>query len=167
MLFRADVTVRCSQAKIAPGIDVRGGGGYAVWWACHGGQVTNPTKLAAWPGWLLDAMRPRPQPAPPPRTRQLNQPDQPAPGAAQRIFEAALAKLEQAAEGERHITLRRAAFTTGGILAHLGMTRAQAVTELVTAVMHSGARDQNNATKTALWAIERGEQSPLTMGGRS
>lgn len=167
VLFRADPAVRNTQGLLGTGVDTRGEGGFIVWWAAHGCRVGNPHTLLSWPEWLLDGLRPKARPVPTPPTRYLDRPGQPAPGAALRVFERALAKLEQATDGQRHLALRKAAYATGGVLHHLGMTRAQAVTELVTAVMHSGARDQNNATKTAIWAIQRGEQSPFTMGGRS
>ena len=167
ILFRSDPAVRNTQGLLGTGIDTRGEGGFIVWWPAHGCLVGNPHTLLSWPEWLLDNLRPKPRPVSPPATRRLNRPGQPALGAAQRIFSNALAKVEQATDGQRHLALRKAAYATGGVLQHLEMTRAQAVTELVQAVMHSGGRDQSNATKTALWAIERGEQSPLPMGGRS
>jgi Bifunctional DNA primase/polymerase, N-terminal len=45
--------LRCSQSKVAPGIDVKADGGYVVWWA-------DPYKglpLADWPDWLLEELR--------------------------------------------------------------------------------------------------------------
>jgi len=166
LLFRAHPDVRCSQGLIAPGVDVRATGGYVIWWPAFGYPVDNPTVLAAWPPWLLSAMRPRPQPVPASRTRHPDRMDQPAPGAAQRIAMTTLARLEGAADGQRHLELRKAGFTLGGLLQHLEMTRAEAVAELVGAAMRAGGEDQANATRTATWAVERGEARPLTMGGR-
>lgn len=42
-----------SAGKIAPGVDVRGTGGYVVWWPREGAQVRDPELLAEWPMWLL------------------------------------------------------------------------------------------------------------------
>jgi len=166
ILFRADAAVRNTQGLLGTGVDTRGSGGFIIWWPAHGCLVGNPHTLLSWPEWLLDNLRPKPRLVSPPATRRLNRPGQPAPGAAQRIFSNALAKVEQAAAGQRHLALRKASFVAGGVLQHLGMTRSEAITELVAAVMNAGAEDQSNATKTALWAIERGERSPLPLGSR-
>jgi hypothetical protein len=42
-----------SAGKIAPGVDVRGTGGFIVWWPREGGPVQHPELLAPWPMWLL------------------------------------------------------------------------------------------------------------------
>jgi hypothetical protein len=53
--------LRCSQSKVAPGIDVKADGGYVIWWA-------DPDKglpLADWPAWLLELALRKPEPPPP------------------------------------------------------------------------------------------------------
>ncbi|HBK06390.1 MAG TPA: hypothetical protein DDZ81_11075 [Acetobacteraceae bacterium] len=46
-----------SASRIAPGVDVRGAGGYFVWWPAAGFFVTGDA-WATWPAWLLlDALR--------------------------------------------------------------------------------------------------------------
>ena len=164
LLFRSHSAVRNTQARLATGIDTRGEGGYAIWWPAHNCRVGNPTVLADWPEWLLDSLRPKPAPLQTSQTRQLNAPSF---GMAQRIAATALARLERAAKGSRHLELRKAAYTVGGVLAHLPIGRAEAVARLVGAVMRAGGQDEGNAMKTALWGIERGEMSPLGMGRRS
>jgi hypothetical protein len=48
--------------KIAPGVDVRGDGGYVIWWPAHGYAIENKGVLADIPDWLLDLIK-EPDPA--------------------------------------------------------------------------------------------------------
>lgn len=43
-----------SAGKIAPGVDVRGEGGYVIWWPATGRSIENPDKLVDVPDWLLE-----------------------------------------------------------------------------------------------------------------
>lgn len=57
LLFAHAPGLRNSASKIAPGVDIRAEGGYAVHWPAHGLAVSG-SGWAAWPDWLLiDAMR--------------------------------------------------------------------------------------------------------------
>jgi hypothetical protein len=66
-----DLQIRCSQNKLAPGVDVRGEGGYFIWWpgaglSASGPEVDDlppaPTRLLE----LLSKAAPRSVPQPPP-----------------------------------------------------------------------------------------------------
>jgi hypothetical protein len=50
--------VRISASRFAPGVDVRGDGGYAIWWPAAGYPVVCNAPLAPWPQWLLEAVLP-------------------------------------------------------------------------------------------------------------
>jgi hypothetical protein len=63
LLFRHAPGVRCSVGRIALGIDVRGDGGYAIWWPTAGLPVLQDAPLAAWPAWLLAQLSPPTRPA--------------------------------------------------------------------------------------------------------
>jgi hypothetical protein len=52
LLFQHAFDMRCSASKIAPGVDVRGDGGYVVWWPIAGLPVLREAALARWPEWL-------------------------------------------------------------------------------------------------------------------
>jgi hypothetical protein len=52
LLFRHAPGLRNSRDKIAPGVDVRAEGGYAIWWPREGFAVEDHS-LADWPDWLL------------------------------------------------------------------------------------------------------------------
>jgi putative DNA primase/helicase len=55
LLYRyPDIEIRNSAGRIAPGVDVRGEGGYIIWWPAHGMEVVGGMEdLGVPPGWLL------------------------------------------------------------------------------------------------------------------
>jgi hypothetical protein len=59
LLFKHAEGLRCSTDRVAPGIDVRADGGYAIWWPREGLPVED-WPICEWPDWLLhEAMGPR------------------------------------------------------------------------------------------------------------
>lgn len=52
--------LRCSTARIAPGIDVRAEGGSIIYWPAAGFPVLSDADLAEWPMWLTPAPKPAP-----------------------------------------------------------------------------------------------------------
>ncbi len=59
LLFRHAPGVTNSASKIARGVDVRGDGGYVIWWPAHGHYVVD-APLTDWPtGLLIELMRGR------------------------------------------------------------------------------------------------------------
>jgi hypothetical protein len=62
LLFQHAPDMRCS-AGIATGVDVRGDGGYVIWWPIAGLPVLRDAPLAAWPEWLRIQSLSPPQPA--------------------------------------------------------------------------------------------------------
>jgi putative DNA primase/helicase len=57
LIFKHTDGVRNSTGTIAPGIDVRGDGGYIVDWSLSDYKVLNADVLAEWPDWLLPLIR--------------------------------------------------------------------------------------------------------------
>ena len=161
ILFKHHQSVRNTAGALGAGVDTRGVGGYIIWWPAHGGRVGNAGHLTNWPAWLLESLQPKPAriPVASPRHGTLSGGD-----AAQRIAATALASLERAAPGQRHYTLRKAAYTLGGVLHHLPFSRAEATERLVQAAIRAGGQDANNAIRTAEWGIARGEAAPLAVG---
>jgi hypothetical protein len=62
-LFKSHDGLRCSTGKIAPGVDVRGMGGYIIHWPSAGFPVVD-APIAPWPPWLLELLIERPKPQP-------------------------------------------------------------------------------------------------------
>lgn len=56
LYFRTAPGLRCSESKIAPGVDVRANGGYAVVWRAAG-LPWEDVPVVEWPDWLLDLAR--------------------------------------------------------------------------------------------------------------
>jgi hypothetical protein len=53
LLFRHR-RLRNSQNRIALGVDVRGEGGYFIWWPREGHAIRHESVVAEWPEWLLE-----------------------------------------------------------------------------------------------------------------
>jgi hypothetical protein len=58
--------LRNSQSKVAHGVDVRGDGGYAIWWPAAGQPVLSDAPIAPWPEWLNDLLVTAAPPSPAP-----------------------------------------------------------------------------------------------------
>jgi Bifunctional DNA primase/polymerase, N-terminal len=48
--------LRCSNSKIAPGIDIKADGGYVIWWPSAAGRVVCEGPVANFPVWVADAV---------------------------------------------------------------------------------------------------------------
>ncbi len=165
VLFRHLDGIRNSESKIAPGIDVRGEGGYIIWWPGFGGDVIDPAAAAEWPTWLAEMLLPKPSL---PRSAPLPAP-LPAAGAtgAARMLARIFYRLETASEGARHRQLRAASCTLGGLLDQLQISEDAAARSLLESVQRAGgnAVDLKNASATIAWGLARGRLSPLQIGG--
>jgi hypothetical protein len=169
ILFRHADGVRNSAGKIAPGVDVRGEGGFVIWWPAAGCSVLHGGLPVPWPTWLLGVLRP-PSALPVPVTLRRSGP-RPATASpeihAMRLIERALFRLRTASPGQRHVKLRAAACTLGGLLDAGDFTEAEAERELLAAVKAAGGLDvlERNALATIAWGLRKGRQSPLLLDG--
>lgn len=161
VLFRHEEPVRNSESKIAEGVDTRGQGGYLIWWPAHGCTVTEGPVMH-WPEWLLAKLLYKPQRAAfsGAAFKSLDTTDR-----AQRAVERILGRVAGASEGQRHYTLRKSAYTIGGLLDRLPFGADEAERRLLEAIQQAGAEDLENARRTIVWALDCGQKAPLGQGG--
>ncbi len=164
LLFKADPRVRCSAGRIAPGVDVRAHGGYAIVPPSPGYRVINAAPVAPWPEWLLVpglALAPLP----------IDQPATAVPGGPigpvriSRYVESLLSRLAAAPDGQKHSALWRCGRAVGGILHLADMTEAEAEALLVGS-LPATVRDWTAARKTARDAIRAGIAAPIALPDR-
>jgi hypothetical protein len=66
LVFEHASGLRCSNGRLARGIDTKGTGGCCTWWPAAGLPVLRDVAPLPWPPWLLARLRPpTPPPAPP------------------------------------------------------------------------------------------------------
>ena len=86
--FRARPGMRCSTGRVAPGVDIRGEGGFVIAWEASGFPVEQPGALADWPDWLADAAQGA-------RVRHADNPERSSADLAPPSVEAAVALLDR------------------------------------------------------------------------
>lgn len=146
------------KGGIAPGVDVRGEGGYIVWWPAHGVPMISDAEIAHWPDWLLSLALPRQQLQ---RSQHSEPPREPASQAAiEQKIRQALDGVRSAADGQKHFRLRNAALLLGGIADQAQFNNAEAIRWLLNALPTS-IKDRKNAERTAAWGLENGRARPL------
>lgn len=168
ILFRHSEGVRNSAGRIAPGIDVRGEGGFVVWWPAAGYPVEADDAPAEWPEWLLELALPPPTlPSPQPTSTASMGRGNVHPRIAS-VLASTLARLEMAGSGQKHERLRAAAVTLGGLMSDGGFTASEAEQKLLDAVRRAGGAEINekNARATITWGLDRGRNAPLRLEDR-
>jgi len=53
LFFKHVDGLRNSAGRVARGIDVRGDGGYVIWWPRQGLRILSDAEIGEWPDWLL------------------------------------------------------------------------------------------------------------------
>jgi len=78
----------------------------------------------------------------------------------------ALRRVETAPGGHRHVDLRNAALTIGGLLDVASLSSDEAAEALLAAVLRAGGDyvDRRNARATIAWGLEQGRLRPLSGG---
>jgi len=153
--------IRNSAGRVAAGVDVRGNGGYIIAPPSPGYLVDEAMAPAPAPAWLLDLIDPpkapeAPRPAPAPRQS----------GDGTRYGMTALDNecqaILSAADGAKHDTLNRAAFSIGGLVAAGELIEGPAFAALASALagIRHRCEDYPAAQKTLGAAFRAGMAKP-------
>lgn len=147
LFFKHRAGIRNSANKIASGVDVRGDGGYILWWPASGFEVQNEGVLANWPEWLAEKLLPQPR-----------QPSAPLPSAhCQRPYvQAALTHAMQtvatAPDGSRNHTLNCEVWSLARFIPSGELCAQQIATALASAALAAGL-DRNETIRTIASAL--------------
>lgn len=145
--FRHKPGLRCSTAKIAPGVDVKAEGGACIWWPATGLPALCTAPLAPWPDWLT----PPPPPSPAPAYVHRG----PRPAAHIEAQLAGLVRMVAAApQGQRNASLFWAAARTLELVAAGELSKPHAESVLLEAAAHAGL-DRLEAGRTIKSAFDR------------
>lgn len=145
MLFRHREGMRNSASRIAEGIDVRGDGGYIIWWPAAGLDIVDRSPAAQWPAWLAEqAMPPPPSKMDPAATEQtLRDADRYAAGAVR----AAIQSVLTAPQGRRNDTLNGEVYSLARFVPQGLLTAGQIAQAMAAAGLQAGL-NQREIEKT-------------------
>lgn len=160
LYFRAPAMLRNSAGKIAPGVDVRGDGGYVIVPPSPGYIWIAHDDVAPLPEWIYEAASVTPQTI-------IVQPvhrtilDGGSPYALAGL-EAECANIRNAPDGAKHFAINKAAYSIGGLVASGDLDHSVAWGELSAAVgdILIRCRDQRHALKTLETAYRDGGGRP-------
>ncbi len=161
LVFRHAEGVRNIEGRPIQGVDVRGEGGYIIFWFAAGCECVDHAPPAPWPHWLTPFFWPPPAP---PRQEQAKGRNDAAPLAErlEQIKSRAIELVRAAEEGQRHDRLRSSARLLGGIQRAAGFGDNEAIRWLVEA-LPTGA-DIPKSEDTAAWGLAAGRALPLDLG---
>jgi hypothetical protein len=154
-------TVRNSASRIAPGVDVRGNGGYIIAPPSPDYEIADHSALAEAPAWLLDLIDP---PKAPEAPRSASAPRQANDGTryGMTALDNECQAILSAADGAKHDTLNRAAFSIGGLVAAGELIEGPAFAALASALagIRHRCEDFPAAQKTLAGAFRAGMAKP-------
>jgi putative DNA primase/helicase len=166
LVFRdpSHVEIRNSDSRIAPGVDVRGTGGYQIVPPSEGYAVRDDTLPAEMPPWLVTAcLKPEPPP-PPPRSCRPPLAGDGSPYGLKALEEECIA-VQRAPFGKQEITLNNAALKIGSLVAGKELAEGYALAELIAA-----GNAMPNESGRELWRpaeIEKKVRRAFADGARS
>jgi hypothetical protein len=152
--FQHAPQVKNSEGKPIDGVDVRGQGGYIIYWFAEGFECLDHAPPAPWPRWLSHVFWPERLPI----SRASANHGALSEQALERTRQNAIQKVREAGDGSLHNRIRASARLLGGIQTQAGFSDNDAIGWLMDA---SGLGREAKAEKTVLWGLERGRGLPL------
>jgi hypothetical protein len=148
--------IRNAQGNPVPGVDVRGTGGYVIFWFADGHECSEHSPPAEWPDWLTRFFWPPPKPVPVRQFKAAPMTDR----ELERIWIRALDMVRGAADGQKHFQVLKAARLLGGIQHRDGFHDDYAVTRLIRELPAS-IKDEAAAAKTITDGLAYGRGFPI------
>jgi hypothetical protein len=148
----------------APGVDVRGEGGYIIMPPSPGYSVVDDAPIADWPPRLLEVVRRLPEQ--PRRPAIIADPGRITDARINGLLRSLLARVSAAPEGAKHDTLRAIARTVGGYRHLLVPYSEEQLIELLLDALPDTVQDWQLARRTAEWGLAKGKSEPLTLDER-
>jgi len=171
-LYRYVHGVRCSEGKIAPGVDVRGADGYVCYPPSGNYRVADPQDVQEAPDELLELITAQPERDQPREVvARPFRPDQDG-RRAEAFIERCCEQIGNAGKGQKHWTLRRFAATAAGVAAWAKLDskwlkrRLEDALPYQAIVAESGKAGIENAKRTIGWAVDKGWLTPIPLEDR-
>ncbi len=147
LFFKHRAGIRNSANKIASGVDVRGDGGYIIWWPSSGFGVQHDGMLADWPEWLVEKLLPQPrQPTPPMPSTQCSRPY------VQAALNRSMQTVANAPDGSRNHTLNSEVWSLARFIPSGELCAQQIATALASAALAAGL-DRQETIRTIASAL--------------
>jgi Family of unknown function (DUF5906) len=118
---------------IAPGIDVRGQGGYVCFPPLGGYRVVHEADIAEWPDWLLPLVLKASEPAPRPELSSYATPAKVSDNRLRGFIDREVRRVRDAPNGGKHNARLAAARSIGGVAAEAGLSDIEVEEMLIAA----------------------------------
>ena len=146
LLFKQRDGIGLSAGKIAPGVDVRGDGGYIIAWWAHDYPIIDGSPIAAWPEWLAEKII-----SPLPNLNAIR-PTKYGNSYVQGALNNAIQTMAGAVEGSRNQTLNNQALALGRFVSTGDLNIHQIIATLLPPALSAGL-DHREIIKTIASAL--------------